>query len=46
MKTALGRAAQPKEIVDLILYVASDEGSFFDGVSLLMDGGRNVMFNK
>lgn len=46
MKTALGRAAQPKEIVDLILYVASDEGSFFNGVSLLMDGGRNVMFNK
>lgn len=46
MKTALGRAAQPKELVDLILFVASEEGSFFDGVNLLMDGGRSILHNK
>ncbi len=46
MKTALGRAAEPKEIVDMVLYAASDEGSFIDGVNILMDGGRNIMRNK
>ena len=46
MKTALGRAAQPKELVDLILYTASEEGAFFDGVNLLMDGGRSILHNK
>lgn len=46
MQTALGRAAEPREIVDLILYVASPEGSFFNGVNLLMDGGRNVLMDK
>ena len=29
--------------VDLVLYLISDEGSFFNGVNLLCDGGRNVM---
>lgn len=43
MKTLLGRAAEPKEIVDMILYVASDRGSFIDGTNILMDGGRYVM---
>lgn len=46
MKTALGRAADPSEIVNLILYVASDEGAFLDGVNILMDGGRNILRNK
>lgn len=46
MKTALGRAAEPQEIVDLILYLASPEGSFFNGVNLLMDGGRNILLDK
>lgn len=46
MKTALGRAAEPIEIVNMALYVASEEGSFLDGVNILMDGGRNVLFNK
>lgn len=43
MKTLEGRAAEPQELVDFILYLASDEGSFFDGVSFLMDGGRSIM---
>lgn len=46
MKTLVGRAAEPQEVVDLVLYLASDEGSFFNGVTLLMDGGRSIMLNK
>jgi len=46
MKTSLGRAAEPQEIIDLILYLASDKGAFIDGVTILIDGGRNIMFNK
>lgn len=46
MKTLLGRAAEPQEIVDLILYLASDKAAFITGVNVLADGGRNIMFNK
>lgn len=46
MKTALGRAAEPIELVNMLLYAASDEGSFLDGINILMDGGRNIMRNK
>jgi len=46
MKTMAGRAAQPIEIVDMILYLASEKGAFVNGVTLLMDGGRNNMWNK
>lgn len=46
MKTLMGRAADPQEIVDLVLYLASDKASFITGTTVLADGGRNVMFNK
>ena len=46
MKTMLGRAAEPQEIVDMIMYAASDKCEFLNGVTILMDGGRSVMFNK
>lgn len=46
MKTAIGRAAEPDEIIDLMLYLASDKAAFITGVNYLIDGGRNVMFNK
>ncbi len=46
MRTMAGRAADPQEIVDMILFVASDRGAFLNGTTILMDGGRNVMFNK
>lgn len=46
LKTLLGRAAEPQEIVDLILYVASDKAAFMTGVNLLIDGGRNIMKDK
>ena len=46
MKTPLGRAADPEEIVDFMMYLASPEGSFFTGQNILLDGGRAIMHNK
>lgn len=46
MKTMLGRAADPQEIVDMIMYAASEKCAFLNGVTVLMDGGRNAMRNK
>ena len=43
MKTLLGRAAQPQEIIDLCLFVASDKGQFINGENIMIDGGRNAM---
>jgi NAD(P)-dependent dehydrogenase (short-subunit alcohol dehydrogenase family) len=42
MKTRLGRAAQPDEIVSLILYLCSDEAAFITGANYVIDGGRSV----
>ena len=43
MKTLLGRAAQPQEIIDLILFLASEKGQFINGENIMIDGGRNAM---
>lgn len=43
MKTALGRAAEPQEIIDLILFLISDKAAFITGESILIDGGRNLL---
>lgn len=43
MKTMLGRAAEPQEIIDLILFIASDKGQFINGENIMIDGGRNAM---
>ena len=43
MKTLLGRAAEPQEIIDLVLFIASDKGQFINGENIMIDGGRNVM---
>ena len=43
MKTLLGRAAEPQEIIDLCLYLASDKGQFINGENIMIDGGRNAM---
>ena len=42
MKTPMGRAAQPQEIIDLILFIASEKGQFIDGENIMIDGGRNA----
>ncbi len=46
MNTLLGRAADPQEIVDLIMYLASDKAAFITGINVLADGGRNIMRGK
>ncbi|MCQ2352999.1 MAG: SDR family oxidoreductase [Victivallaceae bacterium] len=43
MKTLLGRAAEPSELVDFVLYLASDKASFITGSSHLVDGGRMLI---
>ena len=42
MKTRLGRAAEPKEVVDLILYLCSDKAAFITGTNYMIDGGRSI----
>lgn len=42
MRTLLGRAADPQEIIDLVLFVASDKGQFINGENIMIDGGRNA----
>ncbi len=46
MATPLGRAAEPQEIIDLCLYLASDKGHFINGENIMIDGGRNAMGRK
>ena len=43
MNTMLGRAADPQEIIDLILFIASEKGQFINGENIMIDGGRNAM---
>jgi len=42
MKTRLGRAAEPIEVVDLVLYLCSDKAAFITGTNYLIDGGRTI----
>lgn len=42
MATLVGRAAEPKEIVDLIMFIASDQGQFINGTNIMIDGGRSA----
>lgn len=42
MATLMGRAAEPWEIVDLVLFLASDNGQFINGETIMIDGGRNA----
>ena len=46
MWTPLDRAAEPQEIIDLILFIASDKGQFINGENIMIDGGRNAMGRK
>lgn len=43
MKTLMGRAAEPQEIIDLCLFIASEKGKFINGENIMIDGGRNAM---
>ena len=46
MRTAVGFAAEPIEIVEMFLYLASPMARSVTGTTILMDGGRSIMFNK
>ncbi len=46
MPTLLGRAAEPQEIIDLVLFLASEKGQFINGENIMIDGGRNAMSRK
>ena len=46
MPTLLGRAAEPQEIIDLVLFLASDKGQFINGENIMIDGGRSAMPRK
>lgn len=43
MHTLLGRAAEPIELVNFILYLCSDKAAFITGSSHVIDGGRLAM---
>lgn len=45
MKTALGRAAEPIEVVKLVMYLCSDDAEFITGTNYLIDGGRVLLNN-
>ena len=45
MKTLLGRAAEPIELVNFILYLCSDKAAFITGSSHVIDGGRLLVKN-
>ncbi|XP_004529528.1 uncharacterized protein LOC101449709 [Ceratitis capitata] len=40
---ALGRIGQPREVVDAILFLASESASFITGATLPIDGGKHAM---
>jgi NAD(P)-dependent dehydrogenase (short-subunit alcohol dehydrogenase family) len=39
----MGRFGKPEEVANAIAFLASDEASFINGHTLLVDGGRNIM---
>ena len=43
MRTLLGRAAEPIELVDFILYLCSDKAAFITGSAHLVDGGHVLL---
>ena len=38
----MGRMAQPEEIANLVVYLASDEAAFVTGQTFVIDGGWSV----
>ena len=46
MKTLMGYPAEPQELVDMFMFLASDKARSITGTTIMVDGGRSVMYNK
>lgn len=46
MPTLMGRAAELEELVDVILFMCSENASFITGTNHVVDGGRLCMYQK
>ena len=46
MPTLMGRAAEVEELVDVILFMCSDNASFITGTNHVVDGGRLCVYQK
>lgn len=46
MPTLLGRAAELNELVDMVLFLCSENASFITGTNHVVDGGRLCMYQK
>lgn len=46
MPTLMGRAAEVEELIDVILFMCSDNASFITGTNHVVDGGRLCMYQK
>jgi len=44
MPTVLGRAGEMRELVDVVLFLCSDDASFVTGTNHIVDGGRLCMY--
>ena len=44
MHIPAGRLAQPREIVNAALFLASDESSYVNGATFLVDGGVTAAY--
>ena len=42
IQTALGRAAEPREVSSMVIYLASDESSYSTGSEFVVDGGTTA----
>jgi 2-keto-3-deoxy-L-fuconate dehydrogenase len=38
----MGRLAQPEEIAQMVIYLASDDSAFMTGQALVIDGGWSI----
>jgi 3-oxoacyl-[acyl-carrier protein] reductase len=44
--TPMGRAGSPREVADLIAFLASDESSYITGQLMVIDGGNTIQEYK
>ena len=39
---AIGRIAEPEEVAEVVVFLASDEASFMTGAAVVVDGGMSI----